>query len=50
MGNVVRNESTKRKLDWQAEEQLRVSKKMDRARRDLQRFNREAKWADDSCE
>lgn len=50
MNNVVRFEYTKRKLDWEAEGQLRMSKKLDQARRDIQKFNREAKWGDDNDE
>lgn len=43
MNNVVRNENSKRKLDWKAEEALRISKKRDSQRRDNRKLGREVK-------
>jgi hypothetical protein len=44
MNQVVRFETTKRKLDWMGEEQLRSKKKQDRSRRDNRLEGREAKY------
>lgn len=43
MNNVVRFETTKRKLDWKQEESLRSGKKQSRQRRDSRIQGREAK-------
>lgn len=43
MNNVVRFNTTKRKLDWKAEEELRDGKKRDQQRRENRIQGREAK-------
>lgn len=43
MNQVVRNQTTKRKLDWKQEEQLRNGRKRDQRRREDRIIGREVK-------
>jgi hypothetical protein len=43
MSNVVRFENTKRKLNWEQEEELRNGKKREQKRRDARKLGREVK-------
>lgn len=44
MNNVVRNSTTKRKLDWKQEEELRVVRKRAQRRRTDHKAAREVKY------
>lgn len=44
MNNVVRFNKTKRKLDWQQEEQLKDGKKRDVSRREQRKTGRDNKF------
>lgn len=44
MNHVVRNTTTKRKLNWEQEEAMRSNKKKGEARREVQRNERHTVW------
>lgn len=50
MRNVVKIETTKRKLGWEEEAVMRQGKRKGQARRQHQKESRDSKWIDESSE